>query len=54
MQGCLRYTELSPNTREESMRTWKGRKETLDVLGEYAKRHKIVDISFNNNTNFNL
>ena len=51
MWGCLQYTELSPNTRKESMRTWRRRKETLGVLGEYAKRHKSVYISVNNNTN---
>jgi hypothetical protein len=33
------------------MRTWRIRKEILGVLGEYAKRHKNVYISVNNNTN---
>ncbi len=54
MWGCLQYTELSPNTRKESMRTWRRRKETLGVLGEYVKRHKSVYISVNNNMNFNF
>jgi hypothetical protein len=51
--SCLRYTETSPNTQKESMRTWRRRKETLGVLGEYAERHKSVYISGNNNTNLN-
>ncbi len=38
------------NTRKESMRTWRRRRETLGVLGEHAKRHKSVYISVNNNT----
>jgi hypothetical protein len=54
MLGCLRYTELSSNTRKESMRTWRRRKETLGVLGEHAKRHKSVYISVNNNMNLNF
>ena len=33
------------------MRTWRRRKETLGVLGENAKRHKIVYIAVNNKTN---
>jgi hypothetical protein len=36
------------------MRTWRRRKETLGLLGEYAKRHKSVYISVNNITNFIL
>jgi hypothetical protein len=48
MYGCLLYTELSPNTRKESRRTWRRRQETLGVLEEYAKRHKSVYISVNN------
>ena len=51
MYGCLLYTEMSQKTRKESMRTWRRRKETLGVLGKYAKRHKSVYISVNNNTN---
>ncbi len=35
------------------MRTWRRRKETLGVFEEYAKRHKIVYISVNNNMKFN-
>jgi hypothetical protein len=50
MYGCL-YPESSPNKQKESMRTWRRRKETLGVLGEYAKS---VYISVNNNTNFNF
>ncbi len=50
----MRYTELSLNTQKESMRTWRRRKETLGGLGEYAKRHKSVYISVNNNTKFNF
>ncbi len=42
MSGCLQYTESSP---KESMRTWKRRKETLGVLGEYVQRHNNVYIS---------
>jgi hypothetical protein len=34
------------------MHTWRRRKETLGVFGEFAKRQKSVYISFNNNTNF--
>jgi hypothetical protein len=34
------------------MHTWRRRKETLGVLGDYAKRHKNVYTSVNNNTNF--
>jgi hypothetical protein len=34
--------------------TSRRRKETLGVLGEYAKRHKSVYISVSNNTNFNF
>ncbi len=33
------------------MRTWRRRKETLDVFSYYAKRHKSAYISDNNNTN---
>ncbi len=35
------------------MHTWRRRKEALGLLGEYAKRHKNVYISVNNN-NTNL
>ena len=52
MYGCLRSTELSPNTRKKSRHTWRRRKETLGVFGEYTKRHKSVYISVNNHTNF--
>jgi hypothetical protein len=46
---------LSPNTQKESMRTWRRRKETIGVLGEYAKkRHKSVYISVNNDKNLNF
>ncbi len=54
MQVCLWYTELTPNTRKESMRTWRRRIETLGVLGEHAKRNISVYISVNKNTNFNF
>ncbi len=54
LQVCLWYTELTPNTRKESMRTWRRRKETLGVLGEHVKRNISVNISVNNNTNFNF
>jgi|LakMenEpi03Aug12_release.lakeMendotaPanAssembly.Ray.scaffolds.fasta_scaffold462044_1 hypothetical protein len=54
MYGCLLYTEMSQKTRKESMRTWRRRKETLGVLGKYAKRHKSVYISVNNNANLNI
>jgi hypothetical protein len=43
-----------PNTRKESMRTWRRRKETFGVFWEYAKIHKRVYIIVNNNTNFDL
>ncbi len=36
------------------MRTWRRRKETLGVLGEYANRYKSVYISDNTNTNLNF
>ena len=51
MQGYLRYTEFSPNTQKESMRTWRRHKETLGVFSYYANRHKSAYISVNNNTN---
>jgi hypothetical protein len=34
------------------MHTWRRRKDSLGVFGEYAKRHKNMYISVNNNTNF--
>jgi hypothetical protein len=49
---CKTQKKSSPNTRKESMRTWRRRKETLGALGEYAKRYKSVYISVNNNINF--
>jgi hypothetical protein len=36
------------------MCTWRGRKETLGVIREYAKRHKSVYISVNNNKILNF
>jgi hypothetical protein len=36
------------------MRTWRRRKENLGVFSLYAKRHKSVYISVNNNTNFKI
>ncbi len=41
----------SENTRKESMRTWRRRKETLGVLSKYAKRHKSANISVNKKMN---
>jgi hypothetical protein len=34
------------------MRTWRRLKETLGVFPQYAKRHKSVYISVNNNMNY--
>ncbi len=42
----------SENARKESMRTWRRLKENLGVFSYYAKRHKSVYISVNNNANF--
>jgi hypothetical protein len=58
--GYLRYTKLSPNTGKVFKRIWRIRGKNLCVHGEdaetfgvfsYAKRHKSVYISVNNNTN---
>jgi hypothetical protein len=51
MSGCLQYSESSP---KESMRTWKRMQRDSWRIREYAKRHKNVYISVNNNANFNF
>jgi hypothetical protein len=43
----MQYTEFSPNTRKESMHTWRRRNKTHGALG-----NKSVYISVNYNTNF--
>jgi hypothetical protein len=37
-----------------SVHTWRRCKKRLGALGEYAKRHKNVYISINNNMNFKI
>ncbi len=61
--GLFWYTKLSPKMRKvfehknmwkESVHTWRRCKKRLGALGEYAKRHKSVYISINNNMNFKI
>jgi hypothetical protein len=63
-RGCLRYSKSSPNTRkvltvfgefaERIYAYMENMQRALCVFSYYAKRHKSVYISVNNNTNFKI